>query len=121
MNNLWGADVRIDWLPMPPLLLELGFILLAVALLWYSRVLGDLLTILRKPPIEVLIVIAAWVIILAFVIPHYITSAVFYPNLEADPRMGLYLLTFRSISFFGLLTSAVLVLFPSLAYYVWTR
>jgi hypothetical protein len=32
-----------------------------------------------------------------------------------------YLWIFRSISFFGLLVSALLVLFPSLAYYVWTR
>lgn len=120
MGNLFG-DIHIDWLPWPAPLLEIGFVLLAVALLWYARVLGELLTIIRKPPIEVLIVIAAWVIILAFVIPHYIVSAVFYPNLEADQRMYEYLAVFRSISFFGLLTSALLVLFPSLAYYVWTR
>ena len=120
MNNLLG-DVTIDWLPMPPLLLELGFIGLAVALIWYSRILGELLTIIRKPPLEVLIVIAAWVIILAFVLPHYIVSAVFYPNLEANQQMFQYLWIFRSISFFGLLVSALLVLFPSLAYYVWTR
>src|SRR5436309_10121152 len=111
----WG-DIRFDWIPAPngaPLLLEIGFVLLAVALLWYSRVLGELLEIIRKPPIEVLIVIAAWVIILAFVIPHYIASAFFYANLDADPLMGQYLLVFRSVSFFGLLVAAILVLFPS--------
>jgi hypothetical protein len=118
--NLWG-DIRVDWFPLPPLLLELGFVLLALALIWYAGVLGELLEIIRKPPLEVLIVIAAWVIILAFAIPHYIVSAVFYPNLDADPRMYQYLAVFRSVSFFGLLTSAVLVLFPSLAYYLWTR
>ncbi|HET7080659.1 MAG TPA: hypothetical protein VFM49_24760 [Chloroflexia bacterium] len=118
--NLWG-DIRIDLLPWPAPLLEIGFILLAVALLWYARVLGDLLEIIRKPPLEVLVVIAAWVIILAFVIPHYIVSAFFYPNLEADPRMFQYLWVFRSISFFGLGISALLVLFPSVAYYLWTR
>ncbi len=118
------GDFRVEWIPAPsgaPLLLELGFVLLAVALLWYARVLGDLLEILRKPPVEVLIVIAAWVIILAFVIPHYIVSAVFYPNLGADPRMFQYLWIFRTISFFGLLISALLVLGPSVAYYRWTR
>jgi len=118
--TLWG-DIRVDWLPMPPLILELGFILLALALLWYARVLGELLAIIRKPPIEVLIVIAAWVIIAAFVVPHYFASAVFYPNLDADPRMYQYLALFRTISFFGLLISALLVLFPSVAYYLWTR
>lgn len=117
--SFWN-DIRIDWLPMPPLLLDLGFLLLAAALFWYSRVLGELLERLGRPPLEVLVVIAAWVIILAFVVPHYILSAVFDPNLGADTRMGLYLLTFRSISYFGLLISALLVLFPSLAYYVWS-
>jgi hypothetical protein len=48
-------------------------------------------------------------------------SAFFYPNLEADPRMFQYLWVFRSISFFGLGISALLVLFPSVAYYLWTR
>ncbi|HMA34358.1 MAG TPA: hypothetical protein VKY74_07720, partial [Chloroflexia bacterium] len=110
------GDIIIVWLPMPPLLLELGFILLAVALLWYSRILGELLEIIRKPPLEVLIVIAAWVLILAFVIPHYIVSAVFYPNLEANSQMFQYMNLFKSISFFGLLVSALLVLFPSAAY-----
>ena len=118
------GDIRIDWIPAPngaPLFLELGFVLLALALIWYSRILGELLTIIQKPPLEVLVLIAAWVIVLAFVIPHYIVSAVFYPNLGADPRMFQYLWIFRSISFFGLLISALLVLFPSLAYYLWTR
>lgn len=115
------GDMHIDWLPMPPLLLELGFILFAVALLWYSRILGELLEIIRKPPLEALVVIAAWVIILAFVIPHYIVSAFFYPNLEANQAMFQYLWIFRSISFFGLLTAALLVLYPSVAYYLWTR
>ena len=39
---------------MPPLLLELGFILLAVALWRYGRVLGELLQIIDKPPLEAL-------------------------------------------------------------------
>jgi hypothetical protein len=118
------GDIRIDWIPSPngaPLLLEVGFLLLAIALIWYSRILGELLEIIQKPPLEVLILIAAYVIIIAFVIPHYIVSAVFYPNLSADQHMFQYLWIFRSISFFGLLISALLVLFPSLAYYLWTR
>ena len=116
----WG-DIRLDLLPMPPLLLEIGFTGIAIALLWYSRILGELLEIIRKPPLEVLVVIAAWLIILAFVVPHYIVSAVFYPNLDADVRMFQYLWVFRTVSFFGLFIAALLVVFPSAAYYIWTR
>ena len=75
----------------------------------------------RRPSRPFRQVIAAWVLILAFVIPHYIVSAVFYPNLEANHQMFVYLDVFRSISLFGLLIAALLVLFPSAAYYIWTR
>jgi hypothetical protein len=119
MNPL--GDLTVDWLPMPPLLLELGFVLLAVALWRYGRVLGDLLQIIDKPPLEALIGIAAWVIVLTFAIPHYIVSAVFYPNLEADVQMYQYLAIFRTLSFAGLLIAGVLVLIPSIAYFLWTR
>jgi hypothetical protein len=114
------GDINVDWLPMPPLLLEIGFILLAVALWRYGRVLGELLQIIDKPPIEVLISVAAWVIVLTFSIPHYIVSAVFYPNLLASQSMFQYLAVFRTFSFVGLLIAAILVLIPSIAYFWWT-
>ena len=117
--NLWG-EINVDWLPMPPLLLEIGFVLLAVALWRYARVLGELLDIIGKPPIEVLINVAAIVIVLTFAIPHYIVSAVYYTNLQADQRMFQYLAIFRTFSFDGLVVAAILVLIPSIAYFVWT-
>jgi hypothetical protein len=119
MNPL--EDLTIDWLPMPPLLLELGFVLLAVALWRYGRVLGELLQIIDKPPIEVLITVAAWLIVLTFAIPHYIVSAVFYPNLYANQSMYQFLAIFRTLSFWGLLVAGILVLIPSIAYFLWTR
>jgi hypothetical protein len=120
MNLEFLQDIKVDWLPMPPLLLEVGFILLAVAIWRYGRVLGELLQIIDKPPIEVLISIAAWVIVLTFSIPHYIVSAVYYPNLGADQAMFQFLGVFRTLSFVGLFIAAVLVLVPSLLYFWWT-
>ena len=117
--NLWG-DIHIDWLPLPPLLLEIGVILLAVAIWRYGRVLGELLQIIDKPPLDVLISIAAVLMVLTFSIPHYIVSAVFYPNLLADQRMYQYLNIFRTFSFVGLFLAALLVLIPSILYFFWT-
>ena len=88
--------------PCRRLLLEIGFILMAVALWRYGRVLGELLQIIDKPPLEVLIRVAAVLIVLTFAIPHYIVSAVIYPNLLADQRMFQYLGLFRTFSFAGL-------------------
>ena len=119
MNFL--GDLNIDWFPLPPLLLEIGFVLLAVTLWRYGRVLGELLQIIDKPPIEVLITVAAWLIVLTFAIPHYIVSAVFYPNLDASQSMYQYLAIFRTLSFWGLLVAGILVLIPSVAYFLWTR
>jgi len=116
----WLQDIKVDWLPMPPLLLEIGFILLAVAVWRYGRVLGELLQIIDKPPLEVLVTVAAWVIVLTFSLPHYIVSAVFYPNLFADQTMYQYLAVFRTLSFVGLAIAGILVLAPSLAYFWWT-
>jgi len=115
MNNL-----VIDWFPIPPLILEIGFILLAVALFRFARVLGELLEIIQKPPLEALVVVAAVVLILTFVIPHYIVSAVFYPNLATSTTMYDYLNLFRTISFVGMLVAAVLVAIPSAMYLWWT-
>ncbi len=115
MNNL-----VIDWFPIPPLILEIGFILLAVALFRFARVLGELLEIIQKPPLEALVVVAAVVLILTFVIPHYIASAVFYPNRDASTTMWDYLNLFRTISFVGMLVAAVLVAIPSAMYLWWT-
>ena len=116
LNN----GLMFDPLPLPPLLLELGFVVLAIALWRYARVLGDLLVIIKKPPLEVLITLAAWLIVLTFAIPHYIVSAVFYPNLDADVAMWQWLAIFRTFSFVGLFLAGLLVVIPSLLYFLWT-
>lgn len=103
------------------LLLEIGFIMLAIALFWFARILGELLEIIQKPPVEGLIRIAGWLLIGTFALPHYIANAYFYPNLTADSNMWIWLWVFRTISNLGLMVAAVLAFIPVFLYWRWTR
>jgi hypothetical protein len=103
------------------LMLDIGFVLLALALFWFARILGELLEIIQKPPVEGLIRISGWLLIITFSIPHYIANVYLYPNLTADTNMWVALWIFRTISNLGLLVAAVLALIPVTLYWRWTR
>ncbi len=77
------------------------------------------LDLVHRPPVEVWLTLAGWVMILGFAIPHYIAVAVFYPN-AADPVMRQWLWIARTISFSGLMIAAVLTFVASYLYYRWT-
>lgn len=102
------------------LILEIGVIVLAMVLFRFSRVLGGLLDLIHRPPLEVWLRLSGWIMILGFALPHYIAVAVFYPN-NADPQMLQLLWITRSFSFFSLLIAAVLAFVPSFLYYRWTN
>jgi hypothetical protein len=106
---------------MSALFLELGFVLLAVALFWFSRILGELLEIIQKPPVEGLVRLSGWLLIFTFSIPHYITNAIIYPNLTANQDNWLWLWSFRTFSFVGVLAAAILAFIPAVSYWRWTR
>ncbi len=101
------------------LILELGIVVLAMVLFRFSRVLGALLDLIHRPPLEVWLKLSGWIMILGFALPHYIAVAVFYPNV-ANPVMLQLLWITRSISFFALFIAAVLAFVPSFLYYRWT-
>ncbi|WP_029215322.1 hypothetical protein [Kallotenue papyrolyticum] len=101
------------------LILDIGFALLALVLFRFARVLGGLLDLIHRPPLEVWLRLAGWILILGFSIPHYIAVAVFYPNI-GDPRMMQMLWLFRAFSGFSLVIAAVLAFVPSYLYYRWT-
>ncbi len=103
------------------LVLDLGFLLLSLILFWYARVLGRLLALLQKPPLEVFVRAAGWILIVTFVLPHYLAVSVFYPNLQRDPAWFPRLWWARTFSFYGMLVAAILVLVPSFLYWYWTR
>jgi len=102
------------------LVLEIGVLLLALILFRFSRVLGGLLNMIQKPPVEGWLKIAGWLLILTFVIPHYIAVGVLYPY-RTFPEVGYNLLLFRAVSFIGLFAAAILALVPCLLYYRWTN
>ncbi|NWJ44975.1 MAG: hypothetical protein HXX08_03765 [Chloroflexi bacterium] len=103
------------------LLLDIGFIILALALFWFARILGELLEIIQKPPVEGLTRIAGWLLILTFSIPHYVANIYLYPNLTGDSNMWVALWIFRTISNVGLLVASILALIPVVLYWRWTR
>jgi hypothetical protein len=122
----WFSSQYAIWFPVPPVFLEVGFILLGIVLLWYARILGKLLDMVHRPPLHTWLRIAGWVLIVTFVFPHYFVSAVIYPhfrNLEAavgQPGILPWLWTCRTLSFFGMFVSAILALVPGFLYYRWT-
>ena len=102
------------------LILEIGIVLLAMVLFRFSRVLGGLLDLIHRPPMEIWLRLSGWIMILGFALPHYIAVAVLYPNV-ANPQMLQWLWITRSFSFFSLLVAAILAFVPSLLYYRWTN
>lgn len=110
--------MHIEWIHIG-LILETGIVLLALVLFRFARILGGLLDLVHRPPVEVWLTLAGWVMILGFAVPHYIAVAVFYPN-AADPVMRQWLWIARTISFSGLAIAAVLAFAPSYLYYRWT-
>jgi hypothetical protein len=102
------------------LILELGIVVLALVLFRFSRILGGLLDLIHRPPMEVWLKLSGWVMIIGFAVPHYFAVALFYPN-KADPVMLQLLWFARTISFFSLFIAAVLAFLPSFLYYRWTN
>ncbi len=102
------------------LILELGMLLLALVLFRFARVLGGLLDLIHQPPLEVWLSLAGWVIIVGFVLPHYLAVAVFYQNLD-NPQMLQWLWISRTVSFVGLFIASLFALVPSFLYYRWSN
>ncbi|MBN1485507.1 MAG: hypothetical protein JXA37_12385 [Chloroflexia bacterium] len=122
----WFNSELANWFPFPALFLEVGFVLLGIVLFWYARILGNLLEMLQRPPLDTWARLAGWILILTFSIPHYYVSAVVYPHFR-NPAAALgqagilpQLWTCRTISFFGMGVAAVLAFIPGFIYYRWT-
>ncbi len=120
-NAVW-----FPYWPVPALALEIGFVLLAVVLFWYARILGNLLRMLGRPPLDTWLRVAGVILILTFSIPHYYVSAVVYPhfrNMEValgQPGILPQLWLCRTISFFAMWVAGILAFIPGFMYYRWT-
>jgi len=122
----WFQAQYAVWFPRPAVFLDVGFVLLAVVLFWYAGVLGKLLEMIQRPPLDTWVRIAGWILILTFTLPHYYVSAVIYPHFRnpaaaiGNPDILPQLWLFRTISFFGMTVAAILALVPGFLYYRWT-
>ncbi len=105
-------------MPVQVILNDVGFLLMAAALMWYVLLLRRLLRIVRKPAIWGLLVVGA-ALLVVFVTGHVIAYSRFVPNLPAVWAFhGLWLCRFTSFAavfMAGLLLSTV-----NWLYYRWT-
>jgi hypothetical protein len=69
-------------MPVQVILNDVGFLLMAAALIWYASLLKRLLQIVRRPAVWSLLIIGA-ALLVVFVIGHLVAYSQFVPNLPA--------------------------------------
>ena len=105
-------------MPIQVILNDVGFLLMAVALIWYALLLKRLLQIVRKPAIWSLLTIGA-ALLVVFVIGHVVAYSQYVPNLPAVRAFhGLWLCRF--ISFAAVFVGGLLLSIVNWLYYRWT-
>lgn len=122
----WVNLQYANFFPVPAIFLDVGFILLAIVLFWYAGILGNLLQMVQRPPLDTWVRIAGWILIATFSLPHYYVSAMVYPHYNniaaalSRPDILPHLWVCRTISFFAMWVAAVLSFVPGFMYYRWT-
>jgi hypothetical protein len=105
-------------MPVQVILNDVGFLLMAAALVWYALLLKLLLRIVRKPAIWGLPIIGA-ALLVVFVIGHAVAYSQFVPNLPAVWAFhGLWLCRF--VSFAAVFVGGLLLSIVNWLYYRWT-
>lgn len=105
-------------MPVQVILNDVGFLLMAAALVWYALLLKRLLRIVRKPAIWGLLIIGA-ALLVVFVIGHAVAYSRFVPNLPAVWAFhGLWLCRF--VSFAAVFMGGLLLSIVNWLYYRWT-
>lgn len=118
------------------LFFEVGLIFLSVVMYWYAMVLKELITMLRKPPVWILPVVGA-VLLLAAGGVHFYIHGQLMPLINIDPSIYkdlfqfktlsmtsepyLQMLQLRLIQFVLILVSALLSVGAGLFYYKWSK
>jgi len=105
-------------MPVQVILNDVGFLLMAAALVLYALLLKRLLRIVRKPAIWGLLIIGA-ALLVVFVIGHAVAYSQFVPNLPAVWAFhGLWLCRF--VSFAAVFLGGLLLSIVNWLYYRWT-
>ena len=105
-------------MPVQVILNDVGFLLMAAALVLYALLLKRLLRIVRKPAIWGFLIIGA-ALLVVFVIGHAVAYSQFVPNLPAVWAFhGLWLCRF--VSFAAVFVGGLLLSIVNWLYYRWT-
>lgn len=117
-----------DWLrhyPPDALPYEIGFLLLALSMIWYSRVLKKMVDIIHERPIWLLPLFGA-VFILISIAMHSCAYLVFLPQMDTLDtvaeinRMSAFMMQWRTGSLAGILLGGLCSLLGGGLYYRWT-
>jgi|GEM_PF-1222514 len=121
MNAMeWFRHYPLDALPY-----EIGFLLLALSMIWYSVVLKRLLAIIRERPVWILPLIGA-LCVLASVGMHSFAYVVLLPQMDAlksvdeIDRLSTFILQWRAWSLACIMAGGVFSLLGGGIYYRWT-
>jgi hypothetical protein len=119
----------LTWLqqhyPVDALPYEIGFLLLAVSMIWYSRVLKKMVAILHERPIWILPLLGA-VCILVSVGMHVMAYLVFLPKMDALTtvaeinRASAFMMQWRTGSLASIMLGGLCSLLGGGIYYRWT-
>lgn len=111
--------------PLEALPYEVGFLLLALSMIWYSMVLKKMVAIIREKPIWILPLIGS-MFILASVVMHSIAYVWFLPKMDAlnsldeINQFSAFLLQWRAWSLVAILLGGLFSLIGGSYYYRWT-
>jgi hypothetical protein len=116
----WFQHYPLDALPY-----EVGFLLLAFSMIWYSFVLKKLVTIIRERPVWILPLLGS-LFILVSVAMHSFAYVVLLPQMDAlksvdeIEHMSTFILQWRAYSLAGILVGGIFSLLGGGLYYRWT-
>jgi hypothetical protein len=111
--------------PLDALPYEVGFLLLALSMIWYSIVLMKMVNIIREKPIWILPLVGA-ICVLASVGMHSFAYLVLLPQMDAlrtvdeINQMTAFMMKWRTCSLGGILLGGVFSLAGGGVYYRWT-
>jgi hypothetical protein len=111
--------------PLAALPYEIGFILLALSMIWYSMVLKKMIAIIHERPVWILPLIGSFFILVS-VVMHSIAYVVLLPQMDAlnslaeINRFSAFLLQWRAWSLVAILMGGLFSLLGGSFYYRWT-
>jgi hypothetical protein len=118
--TLWFDKYPLEALPY-----EIGFILLAISMIWYSLVLKKMIAIIHEKQAWIFPLIGAFCI-LGSVAMHSIAYAVFLPHMDLlesvdeITKYSAFMLKWRAWSLAGIMAGGILSLIGGGLYYQWT-